>query len=286
MDQMIERNRDIPLFLLLTLLFSSVSYFLIIKAGTLDAYGGLYVYLLMWSPGLAAIITSLVRHGTLRGLGWHWGKTRYQILAYFLPLFYAAVVYLTVWGTGLGAFDYGMLDNFQDWGDGQVSGWVALIAFVGLGTLSGCFSALGEEIGWRGFLVPALYEKRSFLYASLISGVIWALWHTPLILFADYHSGTPQWYSLLCFTFLAIGVSFILAWLRLKSGSVWTAMFLHASHNLYIQNFFDRVTIDTGYTPYITTEFGVGLALVTLLLALYFYRRRDELYRDPEAVPY
>ena len=49
-------------------------------------------------------------------------------------------------------------------------------------------------------------------------------------------------------------------------------MFLHASHNLWIQNFFDRVTIDTGRTRWFTTEFGAALAVVAVAVALVFWR--------------
>jgi hypothetical protein len=41
-------------------------------------------------------------------------------------------------------------------------------------------AALGEEIGWRGFLAPTLYRTRGFLWAGIGTGLIWALWHVPL----------------------------------------------------------------------------------------------------------
>ena len=67
-----------------------------------------------------------------------------------------------------------------------------------------------------------------------------------------------------------------LAWLRLRSGSLWTGVILHASHNVFIQEILDPLTMDTGRTKYVTTEFGVGLAIAYSILALYFWRRRDE----------
>jgi hypothetical protein len=65
--------------------------------------------------------------------------------------------------------------------------------------------------------------------------------------------------------------------MRLKSGSLWTGVLLHASHNLFIQSFFDPLTTNTGRTPYITSEFGAGLAVVSLVFAIYFWTRRNEL---------
>src|ERR1051326_903427 len=92
----------------------------------------------------------------------------------------------------------------------------------------------------------------------------------PRILFADYNAGTPSWYSATCFAVMVIAMGFPFAWLRLRSGSVWPAAILHASHNLFIQAFFDRVTVDTGPTRWLTSEFGAALprTLVVLLLSL------------------
>jgi hypothetical protein len=64
--------------------------------------------------------------------------------------------------------------------------------------------------------------------------------------------------------------------MRLKSGSLWTGVLLHASHNLFIQGFFDPLTTDTGRTKYIIGEFGAGLALVSIAFAIYFWTRRKE----------
>ena len=145
------------------------------------------------------------------------------------------------------------------------------------GVLSSCVSALGEELGWRGFLVPQLAKVTSFPRVSLISGIVWALWHYPIILFGGYRGDGPLWYSLVCFTVLVVGISFVYAWMRLKSGSVWTGVLLHGSHNLFIQAFFDSLTRHSRFTALWTTEFGAGLALAGIALAVIFYRKRGEL---------
>jgi membrane protease YdiL (CAAX protease family) len=63
-------------------------------------------------------------------------------------------------------------------------------------------------------------------------------------------------------------MAFILGWLRLRSGSVWPCALLHASHNLFIQAIFDPLTADTGAARYLTTEFGLGLAILISLAAV------------------
>ena len=137
--------------------------------------------------------------------------------------------------------------------------------------------ALGEEIGWRGFLVPELANNVSFTATALISGIIWSLWHYPVLIFADYNAGTATWYALLCFTVMVVGISFIFAWMRLKSGSLWTGALLHASHNLYVQAVFTPLTRNTGKTAWFIDEFGAVLPLVAVVVAIYFWTRRHEL---------
>ena len=122
--------------------------------------------------------------------------------------------------------------------------------------------ALGEEIGWRGFLVPELSKTMRFTSAALISGIIWACWHYPILIWGDYNSGTPSWYGLTCFTVMVIAISFVFAWMRLKSGSLWTGAMLHASHNLFVQAIFTPLTRNTGKTAWYIDEFGAVLPAV------------------------
>ena len=262
-NNMTRPNKEILTFLILTFALSAVPYYLIITAGSLGAGGGWYPIALMWCPGIAALTTCLIYNKNLRGLGWGWGRSRYQASAYLLPIGYGLVAYGAVWLSGLGGIDDSFSRNWLNW--------------LLFGTLLNCFAALGEEIGWRGFLVGRLAGITSFTNVALISGAIWALWHMPLILFADYNAGAPGWYSLLCFAIMVVASSFAYAWLRLKSGSVWTGMLLHASHNFWIQGFFDPITTDRGITKYLIGEFGAALVVVLVVVAYLYWRRRHQL---------
>jgi membrane protease YdiL (CAAX protease family) len=278
-------QRAVPVYLFLVLALSSFFYFLIIKSGHLGAADGNYVTGLMWCPGLAALLTCRYLGRDPGSLGWKWGNPRYQAMAYLIPLAYAAVTYMVVWATGLGSFyDKAFVGRFtQHFGLGALPAWVAIpfyfffIATTGM--LNSCYTALGEEIGWRGFLVPELAKRNSFIATALFSGCVWSLWHYPILIFADYNAGTPAWYGLSCFTVMIIGISFVLAWLRLKSGSLWTGVMLHASHNIFIQDFFTPITANTGHTKYFIDEFGVGLAVVVTVFGAFFWKRRGEVER-------
>ena len=260
-------------FLGLTFALSAVFWWLIIAAGTLGAHGGAYVFALMWCPGVSALATRLAFQGNVRGQGWRWGATRWAALAYVLPLGYATAAYGLVWLAGLGGVDLG---RFR----------IDVVTFLVLGSLQSLLSATGEELGWRGFLVPTLARTMSFGRTAVVSGAIWAAWHVPLIAFADYNAGTPTWYAVLCFAVMVVSLAVPLAWLRLRSGSLWPAAILHASHNLFVQGFFDRVTVDTGPTRWLTGEFGAALAVTIGATAWMFWRARDAVASpDDEALP-
>lgn len=64
-----------------------------------------------------------------------------------------------------------------------------------------------------------------------------------------------------------------MAWLRLQSQSIWPVAIMHATHNGVIQTFFDRLTIQSDTTQYLTGEFGIALVPVTLIIAFYFWKK-------------
>ena len=274
--------KRIVVFLAINFLISTVFYFFLIKYG-MNAGNGGYVHALMWCPAIAALVTCKLLNKDVAELGWKWGRTRYQMASYLIPLGYTFIAYLFTWISGFGHFyNDEMVQKLA-----AIFGWqglspviVIILYFVFAGTfgmISNSAYALGEEIGWRGFLVPELAKVTGFTGTALISGLIWAIWHYPVLLFGGYNAGTPAWYGLLCFTTMVLAISFVFAWMRLKSGSLWTAVFLHASHNLFIQQIFTPLTEDTGKTAYVIDEFGAALPIVGILLAFVFWKKRSEL---------
>lgn len=279
-------KRATYLYLLFTLLFSAVIWCLVIWSGHLAMAFGMMITAVMWSPALAALVTCRILGRSFRSLAWRWPEPRYIAAAYFVPLAYASIAYGGVWAFHLAGWNSNLpglvtdrfgLRGLPVWAVFAL--WLLFTATTGL--IRGLSAALGEEIGWRGFLVPELAKQMSFTKLSLLSGIIWAAWHSPLLLFADYNSGTNRWYALTCFSVMVVSISFIFAWMRLKSGSLWPAAILHASHNLFIQAVLDNMVRDTGKTLWYTTEFGAALAVVSIGFAFYFWTRRNEL--QPQA---
>jgi membrane protease YdiL (CAAX protease family) len=265
----------------LTMLFALIFGGFVLHAGKLDAGNMLYVTGAMWSPGLAAFATKRIFRESVRTLPWKWPEARYAWLGYVIPILYTVPLYLIVWLTGLGAFNMSILQKTAaDFGWENFPPALTLILFVlftgTLGMIAKLSRALGEEIGWRGFLVPELAKVVSFPKVGLISGLMWAVYHYPVLIFADYNAGAPAWYSVSCFTVAVVAGSFVMAWLTLRSQSLWPAAILHASHNLFIQSICTPLTRDTGPTKYIIDEFGIGLVITIAIAALIVWRKSQE----------
>jgi membrane protease YdiL (CAAX protease family) len=275
--------KKIGCFYALTMLFSGAFDAFMLHAGRMDAGNLLYVTGSMWSPALAACLTKAFFGESVCELPWGWGSGKYVWLAYLIPIAYALPVYLIVWIGGWGGFAGGefLRKTAETFGWQNFPPIVVLILFVlvtaTLGFVGKTSRALGEEIGWRGFLVPELSKVVGFGGVGLISGIMWAVYHFPILIFADYNAGTPVWFGLSCFTIGVVAESFILAWLTLRSGSLWPAAFLHGSHNLWIQSILTPLTSDTGPTKYIIDEFGFGLVITTVIGAIIVWRKRDQL---------
>jgi len=232
---------------------------------------------------VSAILTKLIFDRSLKGLGWKPGSAKWLGLGYVLPILYGAVIYGTVWLLGLGGFTTEPIaGQLAELGMADAPAWqmVAVYMLV-MGTIvyvrGGLLRSFGEELGWRGFLFPELHRMTSFTTASLISGVVWALFHLPVILFSDYHSGAPKAFAVVVFFISTIAHTFVINWLRAKGGSMWPAVLLHASHNLFVGYVYDPLMVRYSLTDFFVTEFGLGMLVINVLMALYVWAPRDEL---------
>ncbi len=260
------------LFAILCIVFSAVAQYLSYLGGGVNK-APFTTILVMWSPGIAALIAALAARRTLRGFGWRLGPTKYIGIAYALPFLYALPMYVLVWASGIGTFDERPLVTAARKQLPPLLGNPLGIALV-LGTAGvaiSMLSALGEEIGWRGFLTIEIHQRFDYVKTSLLIGIIWAVWHWPLILWCGYDAGkTPIWFALTCFTVATVGETFAYTYLRLRSASLWPAVVLHGSHNLFIQAVFDPLTTDGPRTRWFTTEFGILGAISGVVLAVVF----------------
>lgn len=278
----IPRNSIVTLavFLVLLVVCTVAGYWLIFRLGRATP--------IMLAVGVATILTCLIRKQKLATLGWGWGDWKLQWLSYGLPLLIAALAYGVIWTTGLGGwFDPEFVQQqAQDYNVGEW-GPAGIIVFHLLLTASYSFvislpAALGEEMGWRGFLVPELAKFMSFTGVALVSGFIWAAWHLPLFLLGFYGAdGTPLYYQLFFFFLLLMSNSVTMTYLRLRTDSLWTAVFFHASGNVFMQKFFAPLTLSNEKTAWFADEFGAIPALVAFAVAVWFWNKGKKEFTDP-----
>jgi len=251
-------------YLVFLCVLSTVAYALLFDFIKVSISPLLGVFILMWCPALSAFITQLIYEQNLRGFGWGLGKLYWYLMSYLLPAISGILAYGFIWITGLGRINDSYQFNFFHF---AIFGMILHVAF-----------AAGEEIGWRGFLVPNLFRAIGFTKTCFISGIIWAVWHFPLILSGKYLTNIPVAASLAQLVIVMLAMTFMINWIRLRSGSVWTAVLLHASHNLYMQNLFDPMTTLAGLlSRYFSGESGFALIAVYSVIGFILWRKRASL---------
>ena len=241
---------------------------------------------LMWSVGLSAIAAMKLTGRPLYELGWSFGPAKYHLIALALPFVYGTLAFGLAGVLGLASFpDAAKATAFlQTTNLSSLPAPLGAIALVALITTAGMIqsmtTALGEEIGWRGFLVPRLVAMSGFVAGTLITGVLWGLWHMPLIVLSGYNGGGNVGFEVLSFALGVVAMSGPMTWLRLKSDSLWPCATFHAAHNLFVQGVLDRLTTRGVGEITVVGEFGIVFAAAVVLVSFPFWRdgRRARLF--------
>ncbi len=195
---------------------------------------------MMLTPSVAALIVSCLEGRLKRFLSdvgiWpihrpaRWFLS--LLLAIVIPVF--LILQAVFIGSWIGVFP-GDLQNFtvlrivsaQDGLARFLTEQAGLLLVAGLVNL---LPALGEEIGWRGWLWPRL-QPLGQLPAILISGIVWGIWHAPLILLGYNYPLANGAGGVISMCGMCIIVGAFFAWLRSMSNSVWPAALAHGIFN-------------------------------------------------------
>lgn len=176
-----------------------------------------------YTPTIAALLTTLAISGR-EGLAALWRRvSRWRValwlyvLALLGPLAASLIALLGTYISG----------NVAAFAPGAMPIPKLVLVFAFLAIVDG---PLGEEIGWRGLLLPKLLERRGPLVASLVVGVVWYLWHLPLYLATGRLEMTTA--AFLAYLVQNLGWSFVHTWFFLRSGgSACLSVFLHTAGN-------------------------------------------------------
>jgi uncharacterized protein len=276
-------RRGLALYLGLVTLGTLVLQWAILSRGASTAEQGGLVALLMWLPALASFVARLVlregrgdiclRLGGRRGL-------KPAMVGWLFPLAVGLLAYGLAWLSGLVPLTLPQQGYFQTADSPVVR--LALNVVLGLSvlTLAGTLTAAGEEIGWRGYMLTRLIDSGA-PRPVLLSGLIWSAWHLPLVVSGLYTAGTDPLLSACFFTVSVTAFSYLLAALRLRSGSVWPAIVAHGAWNALIRATFDPFAATPGSGLWIG-ETGILVALATVVLAALLTRGVWEMRRAPD----
>ncbi len=128
--------------------------------------------------------------------------------------------------------------------------------------------AIGEEYGWRGFLLPRLIKKFSVFNSSLILGLIWGLWHYPAYLIG---TGVPLEMNFGIFMLWVILGTLFISWIYHNTHNVLTSIIIHISANAA----FNYLFILPEFTGSMYTFWYFILYLSVMLMIIYYLWRKD-----------
>ncbi|TJY35955.1 CPBP family intramembrane glutamic endopeptidase [Pontimicrobium aquaticum] len=238
----------------------------------------IYVGAIMWCPAIAAFITLKLRRRKISSLNWQWGKWKYIRMSYVIPALYGIITYVLIWALGFG--NIANSETITDWGKelglfgiGTLNPTaITIIGVILLGTVEvirASATTLGEEIGWRGFFIYELRKVLSFAGVSVFSGIIWAAWHWPLLV---YYSNNVL-LEFITFFIVIISMSFIMTYYTFKSNSLWPAVIFHAVSNVYVQKILPPLTEQVEGSEHWLGENGIMFAIVTFAFGIYYWRK-------------
>lgn len=215
-------------------------------------WAGLVLVVAMWVPAVATVVTCrfvthepfLARAGLTmrlrrsRGTAPTWQAVlRYSAIAVGIFLAFAVVVAVADAALGLRTDITlgGYLERTR--ASAPLGGVPDAVLLLGLAVnlvlgllLINPLAALGEEIGWRGWLHTALLPLGQ-VRAVVLTGVIWGLWHAPVMLLGYNYPLLPGWLAMFVFVVPCVLLSAVLGWLRTVSGSTIPAAYGHGAFN-------------------------------------------------------
>jgi uncharacterized protein len=152
----------------------------------------------------------------------------------------------------------------------------AFLNAVIIGPFLGLIITFGEEYGWRGYLQSELVHLGRIRGVGLV-GIIWGVWHWPIIWMGYNYPGQPVVGPLLMTAYTVV-LSYFLAYAVFKSKGVWTAAYLHALNNQAMSFYMAAVVTPVS----IVMSFGIGIPALVLCSLVILLILRDPIWKETD----
>lgn len=246
--------------------------------------------LAMLAPALAAVVVQKASGGKLLGadgLGLRVGRVRWWFigLSGFATLCAACFLLTALINPAAMASPaelrdaVGRLSGVPDLNSPTTRGLAALALTVLIAPFLNLPIYLGEELGWRGFLTPRLVALIG-RPGVLLTGVIWAVWHLPLILLGHNYGAQP-WAGMLIWVPLCMALSVLLTALRNRGNAIWPAALAHGALNQLATLLTGTVLVGARFTPLLDGAAGLAGLLVFGTAATVVYVRHGAVLDAP-----
>lgn len=240
---------------------------ILMVVGTLPMILGLIGILML------VVLRSIAGREAMTRVWLNWGNWRYWLWFSlgFVVYWVLQVVLNTFLGLGPGTMEIA----YPVPGLGPSANVIILVGMVVLmGSVLGIVIGLGEEYGWRGYLQNELF-KLGRVRGVLLLGIIWGIWHWPIILMGHNYPDHPL-LGLVLMTLFTIISGIVLGYAVLKTGSILLAAFLHAINNHVVNLLF----IQLGFMPFDTAySFGLGFYGMAMGAIIALIILRDPIWR-------
>lgn len=225
-------------------------------------FGSLYYHILgMFGPMLAAVIMRLFvsREGLHGSLGLR-QPLKYYLTALFAPIIFIIAVCLIMALIGAARFALPAEEMPAN-----------ILPILLLLLIPEIIVSFGEEYGWRGYLLPRLMPLGE-IRASLILGIVWALWHTPVLLAGVLYGGNNFWLALPIFAVTVTMSTFAYTWLgRASKHSSMLASIFHGSTNWFA----NKVAIFLAAGSLLSFGLAMGIGWMLIVLTVYGVIKRS-----------
>ena len=193
---------------------------------------------LMFFPAISVLITRLITREGFKNAMLRFnlkGNVRYYLIGWFGPFVLTLVgtlLYFVIFPSEFTLTTY--MAQMATLPVSPKMFWIVQLLLMVVAPLLNLVPCLGEEWGWRGYLLPKVAERMKFLPTMLLTGFIWGIWHAPIIVaghnYGMSYPGYP-WWGIIAMCVFCIVVGTLFSYVTLKAKSCWPAVFAHGMLN-------------------------------------------------------